>query len=948
MKELFIFFLIIFAVVILYNSYKIDTKESFVDPQINDINIPIYKDNKCAGGKQYLSFNSATRKGTQNQDEKSCSDSCKASEDCDAYTFNPYTKISENSTKCNLYKFNPNNTSTYQCDAPFDYQKDVYGSPQCIGCQGGAYGLIKKNNNNIIKQRPLQKCIESKFKNYDLDKFNQLDFNSVNPLSDKSKDQKLVIHKKSKNTKCVDKPGWISNLNSGWDCAKYTAYFGSGQGNKDADCKDTRDKNPEGIQLNQACCICGGGAVSDDACTEYEEQQEYNKNMKIITTGDKKINLLNAEIESTNRSEGCHSVKTIVPQNDSGVCSATNPCSNGNAKCLGLDQSVNDGGCNSYCDSGIYRSDLGGCIQDPCACPTSQSCDQTFSGVCKIKTCVSVLGPIGIGPWGPCPGFPDQNAKWIWDAPNSEINADCCAEIPFFKKYYAMDPIAVKIYCIVDNSAKITLNGKVLGNASAGWGSVGTVFNAELEEGNNMMVIYAQNLGADLSPNPAGLLVTVLNANNNSILFSSDQTWVLRDYNDITTPPSPWGKDPVYLKPNNNDFYAMTVGQDINGAIVPWNLNNGKTMNDSPIILWNALPDGKAVQKWIYKPITYDYGNIVSAYDNNYALCVRDNLYQNNQPVVVGLMNPGSSFNWSISSGKEIVCADNKNFCISITYNIQKDASKIMIYQRWQPNEGGTELNKSNYQAEHWKATTTGFPTTLPRGTWINGAQNFSVNGSTLIADLPNNSGKLITASTQFIQGDSFVNYNGAFFSANQIPGGSWIYSAQNYSAHNGLLTSSLETQYGSWNNTETEFIAGQTFANINGKFVCTSNCPAPPNVVSCRNPTYKSLGATMKYGMYCADVSTTDQNSLNQCSSWTSGGGGFVPSQQPCSDIQVVSCRRKIPPNDATPGTIRYGTYCTDSTTNTDQQSLNVCTSWTSDGGGFYASNQPCNQSIQ
>ena len=97
----------------------------------------------------------------------------------------------------------------------------------------------------------------------------------------------------------------------------------------------------------------------------------------------------------------CPQVKSYVPTNEYGICSKSNPCSpdpnikirfNGKgSKCLGIDQSPGDGGCNNYCSvskkGSYYRSDLGGCISNYCACPTKESLnDSWFKKVCVKKS----------------------------------------------------------------------------------------------------------------------------------------------------------------------------------------------------------------------------------------------------------------------------------------------------------------------------------------------------------------------------------------------------------------------------------------------------------------------------------------------------------------------------------------------------------------------------------
>ena len=82
------------------------------------------------------------------------------------------------------------------------------------------------------------------------------------------------------------------------------------------------------------------------------------------------------------------------------------------------------------------------------------------------------------------------------------------------------------INCIADDQAKIYVNNQLVGTQNGGWGGQGGIWNADLIPGINIFSFEAINNGSE--DNPAGLLVTVLNADieNTPILFSTgDQGW---------------------------------------------------------------------------------------------------------------------------------------------------------------------------------------------------------------------------------------------------------------------------------------------------------------------------------------------------------------------------------------------------------------------------------------
>ena len=138
------------------------------------------------------------------------------------------------------------------------------------------------------------------------------------------------------------------------------------------------------------------------------------------------------------------------------------------------------------------------------------------------------LGKVGIGPWGKCDEFLDQNAEWIWSSPNAKSKVEANKVFAFIYKYNnnSSENIEAIINVIVDNLGEIYLNNEKIGNQRGGWGGSGGNFNIILKPGENVFVIKAVNLGS--GENPAGLLATVVDKEKN-ILFSSNARWKYTD-----------------------------------------------------------------------------------------------------------------------------------------------------------------------------------------------------------------------------------------------------------------------------------------------------------------------------------------------------------------------------------------------------------------------------------
>ena len=165
---------------------------------------------------------------------------------------------------------------------------------------------------------------------------------------------------------------------------------------------------------------------------------------------------------------------------------------------------------------------------------------------------VVVLGKVGMGPWGAAPGFLNQNAKWIWFTKNANTSAPGNANASFIYRWYntSSSNMSAKINIIADNKSGITVNGKSVGEQSGGWGGSGGLFKVTLEPGTNDFIFNAANVGS--SPNPAGLLVTVVNENNKVLFSTGDNGWrYVSTFTSVYTlgqaGMKPWGAVPGFL-----------------------------------------------------------------------------------------------------------------------------------------------------------------------------------------------------------------------------------------------------------------------------------------------------------------------------------------------------------------------------------------------------------------
>ena len=133
------------------------------------------------------------------------------------------------------------------------------------------------------------------------------------------------------------------------------------------------------------------------------------------------------------------------------------------------------------------------------------------------------LGKIPMAPWGGASNFVDNSAVWIWNVQDAVSTAPL-DPVKFSNQYYNSTgaPIDATLHVIVDDKAKITLNGNSVGDAAGGWADNNySKLPITLASGNNLIDITATNEGG-----PAALIVSLVKKSDGSILLRSDGSWV--------------------------------------------------------------------------------------------------------------------------------------------------------------------------------------------------------------------------------------------------------------------------------------------------------------------------------------------------------------------------------------------------------------------------------------
>jgi hypothetical protein len=137
--------------------------------------------------------------------------------------------------------------------------------------------------------------------------------------------------------------------------------------------------------------------------------------------------------------------------------------------------------------------------------------------------------------------FADKTAKWVWSEKGAMDSAAAgCTK--FIKVHASPSDTPATLHIIVDNSAKITLNGQPVGEATGGFGRNDggrgpTKLPVQLVKGTNTLEVSATNMPHNGGKNPAGLLLSVITPNG-AVAFHTDDSWIWGSCGAGATAPS--------------------------------------------------------------------------------------------------------------------------------------------------------------------------------------------------------------------------------------------------------------------------------------------------------------------------------------------------------------------------------------------------------------------------
>ena len=138
--------------------------------------------------------------------------------------------------------------------------------------------------------------------------------------------------------------------------------------------------------------------------------------------------------------------------------------------------------------------------------------------------------------------MPESWGAWIW-FPEGNPQTDAPAAARFFRKGFTLSSLAnaksARLFISADNRCEAWLNGHPIGG-NINW-RVPRSFDVSttIRAGGNLIAVQAENLDEHISPNPAGLMVSleISFARTPSRLIRSDSSWRVSE----TAPPD-WTK----------------------------------------------------------------------------------------------------------------------------------------------------------------------------------------------------------------------------------------------------------------------------------------------------------------------------------------------------------------------------------------------------------------------
>jgi hypothetical protein len=136
------------------------------------------------------------------------------------------------------------------------------------------------------------------------------------------------------------------------------------------------------------------------------------------------------------------------------------------------------------------------------------------------------IPPYNMAPWNIPTGATGMNSNtyWIWPTSNANNSAPAKSYFWFYYTFYYNDSENLgKIYSACDDVGKLYFNNDFIAQINGGWGSSNVPsYNVTIKKGLNYLKISAYNHGD--GANPAGLLVSVVDSNNNNVA-NTNSNW---------------------------------------------------------------------------------------------------------------------------------------------------------------------------------------------------------------------------------------------------------------------------------------------------------------------------------------------------------------------------------------------------------------------------------------
>ena len=249
--------------------------------------------------------------------------------------------------------------------------------------------------------------------------------------------------------------------------------------------------------------------------------------------------------------------------------------------------------------SGIYASD------DPVLFSLLDNNNSVFS-----------LGKYGINPWSNNSYFIDKNAEWIWTISGAEVIAPINTigyQIHTLYTNNTNNIINATVHLLSDDICNFYLNGNYISSSITGGYTTQNYSKIQIKipVGINILMFESYNLG--FYPNPAGILVSVIN-NNNSVLINSNSSWV---YSINSTVTNNYERYIIY-----GNTYIATITSTVTISICDISytgltLVNGKQSNYIKSSNYYIEPNGLSIVNFIQKEILVNFYSLNKIYDKN-------------------------------------------------------------------------------------------------------------------------------------------------------------------------------------------------------------------------------------------------------------------------------------------------------------------------------------------